>query len=158
VQQEGQRRSIFLRYLGEVAQAVSTINGTDAKKLYDDLLALAKKKTAQADVRYDDSGKPIVEEDELDLGKNCIIVAPGEVGLTQAAADAVDDDISAGKKPPTRESGKKKRGKIASVESDDDGGEMPDEADDAAPPKGAKPSKADAKKAAKEKGPKKKSR
>jgi hypothetical protein len=39
VAQEGQRRSIFLRYLGEVAQAVSTINGTDAKKLYEDLLA-----------------------------------------------------------------------------------------------------------------------
>jgi DNA topoisomerase-6 subunit B len=117
VAQEGQRRSIFLRYLGEVAQAVSTINGTDAKKLYEDLLALAKKKTAQADVRYDDRGRPIVEEeDELDLGKNCIIVAPGEVGLTQAAADAVDDDISAGRKPPT----KSRRGKIATVDADDE--------------------------------------
>jgi hypothetical protein len=100
-----------------VAQAVSTINGTDAKKLYEDLLALAKKKTAQADVRYDDRGRPIVEEeDELDLGKNCIIVAPGEVGLTQAAADAVDDDISAGRKPPT----KSRRGKIATVDADDE--------------------------------------
>ena len=150
VQQEGQRRSIFLRYLGEVAQAVSVINGTDAKKLYEDLLAVAKKKTAQADVRYDDSGRPIVEEDELDLGKNCIIVAPGEVGLTAAAADAVDDDISAGRKPPTREAGKKKRGKIASVEGDDDGA-VPDEADDAAPPKGGKPAKPVAKKATKRK-------
>ena len=75
VAQEGQRRSIFLRYLGEVAQAVSTINGTDAKKLYEDLLALAKKKTAQADIRYDDRGRPIgEEEEELDLGKHCIIV------------------------------------------------------------------------------------
>ena len=36
----------------------------DAKKLYEDLLALAKKKTAQADVRYDDRGRPIVEEEE----------------------------------------------------------------------------------------------
>ena len=161
VQQEGQRRSIFLRYLGEVAQAVATINGTDAKKLYDDLLALAKKKTAQADVRYDDSGKPIVEEEELDLGKNCIIVAPGEVGLTQAAADAVDDDISAGKKPPSKEAGRKKRGKIASVEGegddadDDSDADMPDE--EAAPKRG-KAAKADAPKPAKGKGPKKKSR
>ncbi len=121
VAQEGQRRSIFLRYLGEVAQAVAVINGCDAKKLYEDLLALAKKKTAQADVRYDDRGRPIVEEeDELDLGKNCIIVAPGEVGLTQAAADAVDDGISAGRKPLTRDAAKGKRGKIATVEADDD--------------------------------------
>ena len=142
VAQEGQRRSIFLRYLGEVAQAVSVINGTDAKKLYEDLLALAKKKTAQADIRYDDRGRPIVEEeDELDLGKHCIIVAPGEVGLTQAAADLVDDDISAGRKPPT----KGKRGKIATVEgdaADDEGDEGGDE------PK-AKPAKGGAKKTAK---------
>ena len=142
VAQEGQRRSIFLRYLGEVAQAVSVINGTDAKKLYEDLLALAKKKTAQADIRYDDRGRPIVEEeDELDLGKHCIIVAPGEVGLTQAAADLVDDDISAGRKPPTRG----KRGKIATVEgdaADDEGDEGGDE------PK-AKPAKGGAKKTAK---------
>ena len=142
VAQEGQRRTIFLRYLGEVAQAVSTINGTDAKKLYEDLLALAKKKTAQADIRYDDRGRPIgEEEEELDLGKHCIIVAPGEVGLTQAAADLVDDDISAGRKPPTRG----KRGKIATVEgdaADDEGDEGGDE------PK-AKPAKGGAKKTAK---------
>jgi hypothetical protein len=143
VAQEGQRRSIFLRYLGEVAQAVSTINGTDAKKLYEDLLALAKKKTAQADVRYDDRGRPIMEEEELDLGKHCIIVAPGEVGLTQAAADLVDDDISAGRKPPTRS----KRSKIATVE-----GEASKDGDDE--PK-AKPAKADAKKPGKGKKGKK---
>jgi len=138
VAQEGQRRSIFLRYLGEVAQAVSTINGTDAKKLYEDLLALAKKKTAQADVRYDDRGRPIVEEEELDLGKHCIIVAPGEVGLTQAAADLVDDDISAGRKPPTRS----KRAKIATVEGEAAEEGANDEDDE---PK-AKPAKGDAKK------------
>ena len=152
VAQEGQRRTIFLRYLGEVAQAVSTINGTDAKKLYEDLLALAKKKTAQADIRYDDRGRPIgEEEEELDLGKHCIIVARGEVGLTQAAADLVDDDISAGRKPPTKEAGKKKRGKIATVEGDD--AEDGDDEGDGEPK--AKPAKGDAKKTAKGKKGKK---
>jgi DNA topoisomerase-6 subunit B len=144
VAQEGQRRTIFLRYLGEVAQAVSTINGTDAKKLYEDLLALAKQKTAQADIRYDDRGRPIAEEeDEIDLGKHCIIVARGEVGLTQAAADLVDDDISAGRKPPT----KGKRGKIATVEGDaaEDGDDEPK----------AKPAKGGAKKPGKGKKGKK---
>ena len=93
-------------------------------------------------------GRPIVEEEEeLDLGKHCIIVAPGEVGLTQAAADLVDDDISAGRKPPTKEAGKKKRGKIATVE-----GEAADDADDE--PK-AKPAKEDAKKPGKGKKGKK---
>jgi len=99
VAQEGQRRSIFLRYLGEVATAVATINGTDREELYEDLLAVAKKKTAEADVKLDDRGRPIAEEEDLDFGDNCIIVAQGEVGLTPAAADAVDDEISAGRTP-----------------------------------------------------------
>lgn len=54
---EGQRRSIFLRYLG-VARAVSVINGVDREKLYEQLLAVAKK-TAEADVKLDGRGKPI---------------------------------------------------------------------------------------------------
>jgi hypothetical protein len=74
VAQEGQRRSIFLRYLGEVATAVATINGVDRDELYQRLLAVAKKKTAEADVKLDDRGRPIEEQDDLDLGDNCIVV------------------------------------------------------------------------------------
>ena len=80
VAQEGQRRSIFLRYLGEVATAVSQINGNDRAKLYEQLLAVAKRKTAEADVKLDDRGRPIQEEeDDLDLGENCIIVSQESV-------------------------------------------------------------------------------
>ncbi|MEI8227419.1 MAG: DNA topoisomerase VI subunit B [Planctomycetota bacterium] len=84
VAQEGQRRSIFLRYLGEVASAVSVINGVDRDKLFEQLLAVAKKKTAEADVKLDDRGKPIEEEDDLDLGDNCIIVPQALPGTTGA--------------------------------------------------------------------------
>ncbi len=63
VKQEGERRNIFLRYLGEVADAVSEINGADKKSLYDKLLKVAKRKTAQADVKFDDQGKALLEED-----------------------------------------------------------------------------------------------
>jgi DNA topoisomerase VI subunit B len=89
VAQEGQRRSIFLRYLGEVAAAVSQINGTDRAKLYEQLLAVAKRKTAEADVKLDDRGRPIEEQDELDLGDNCIIVSQ-EPAAEPAAADSAD--------------------------------------------------------------------
>src|SRR5260370_40468852 len=41
VKQEGERRSKFLRYLGEVATAVSEINQADRKALYDRLLEVA---------------------------------------------------------------------------------------------------------------------
>ncbi len=77
VRQEGERRNIFLRYLGEVATAVSEINDTNRKTLYDQLLVLAKKKTAEADVKLDSRGRPI--EEELDLGDNVLIINPNEV-------------------------------------------------------------------------------
>jgi DNA topoisomerase-6 subunit B len=78
VRQEGDRRAIFLRYLGEVAGAVSDINRFDKKKLYDQLLEVAKRKTRQADVKLDKHGKPIEEEQE-DLGENVIIRDPNEL-------------------------------------------------------------------------------
>jgi DNA topoisomerase-6 subunit B len=86
VAQEGQRRSIFLRYLGEVATAVVQINGGDRAKLYEQLLAVAKKKTAEADVKLNDRGRPVQDEEDLELGDNCIIVP--QVVPGQPPADA----------------------------------------------------------------------
>jgi DNA topoisomerase-6 subunit B len=77
VKQEGDRRATFLRYLGEVAKAVSEINNTDRAKLYEQLVKVAKKRTAEADVKLDERGKPIELED-LDLGANVLIVDPTE--------------------------------------------------------------------------------
>src|SRR3990172_4234924 len=59
VKHEGERRNVFLRYLGEVAKAVSEINHADRTKLYEQLLAVAKRKTASADMKLDERGKKI---------------------------------------------------------------------------------------------------
>ena len=72
VAQQGERRSIFLRYLGEVATAVNQINGADRDKLYEKLMHIAKRVTSEADVKLDRHGRPV--EDELDLGDNVLIV------------------------------------------------------------------------------------
>ncbi len=77
VKQEGQRRNIFLRYLGEVAVAVSHINQVDRKTLFDQLLVVAKKRTAEADVVLDDRGRP-KSEDDIDFGDNVLIVNPAD--------------------------------------------------------------------------------
>ncbi|NQT36433.1 MAG: DNA topoisomerase VI subunit B, partial [Planctomycetes bacterium] len=84
VKHEGQRRNLFLRYLGEVAGAVHRINGTDRDKLYEQLLAVAQKRTAEADVKLDDRGRP-VEEKKLDLGANVLIVDPAEAAAELAS-------------------------------------------------------------------------
>jgi len=113
VAQEGQRRQIFLRYLGEVASAVSQINGTDRQQVYDQLLAVAKKKTAEADVKLDESGKPIEHDEPMDLGDNVIIVPPTVPGVDTspapepAADDSADTDEDAAESVPIRRRKKK---------------------------------------------------
>jgi DNA topoisomerase VI subunit B len=114
VAQEGQRRSIFLRYLKEVAGAVSTINGINREKLYEQLLAVAKKKTAEADVKLDDRGKPIQDEEELELGDNCIIV-PQTMPVLPGTAAEPDAEGDTGEKP-SRGRKKKPAGKKPAVE------------------------------------------
>jgi DNA topoisomerase-6 subunit B len=68
------------------------INGVDRAKLYEQLLAVAKKKTSEADVKLDDRGRPIEEEeDDLDLGENCIIVPQPMPGETEDPEQEPDD-------------------------------------------------------------------
>jgi DNA topoisomerase-6 subunit B len=62
VKQESERRNVFLRYLGEVATAVSDINEADRDALYESLLRVAERKTAEADAKFDDRGLRVVED------------------------------------------------------------------------------------------------
>ena len=82
VKQEGDRRSTFMRYLHEVADAVSRINDSDREKIYEALIRTAKTKTAAADMRLGEDGRPIQEE--VDFGDNVLIVG--------RAAEAGDGD------------------------------------------------------------------
>ena len=72
VKHEGERRSMFMRYLGEVATAVSGVNAMSRQELLDALTASAKNKTATADVLLGEDGLPIEEEN---FGENVIVVA-----------------------------------------------------------------------------------
>jgi DNA topoisomerase-6 subunit B len=109
VKQEGERRNIFLRYLGEVAQAVETINGADKQTLYEQLVAVAKKKTAEADVTLDERGKAVVEDQEEDFGANVLIVEPK--GLTAGATPAAPPAAAASADGPATASDKQKKRK-----------------------------------------------
>ena len=83
VKQQTDRREIFLRYLKEVSGAVSEINGAERDALYDELVKVAKKVTADADMKMDDRGRKISpEEAELANDASVLIVDP----LNAAAA------------------------------------------------------------------------
>jgi len=101
MRRESERRDIFERYIGEVAKAVNAINGTDAKKLYDSLLAQAKKRTAIADLELDDEGKAVKHEDPADQEGVVIVesaIAGAPAHLPTAAPVAASTD-PAGPKP-----------------------------------------------------------
>jgi len=113
---------------------VSVINGVDRAKLYDQLLAVARRKTAEADVKLDDRGRPIEEEEDLDLGENCIIVtapsvepaaepvAKGSRGKRRAAAETAEEAATDAPLPATtpdrKTSGGRKPGKAAGKAED----------------------------------------
>ena len=105
VRQEGERRNVFLRYLGEVATAVNEINGRDRNKLYDALLKVAKRKTEVADKKIDESGK-FVDEEEADFGENVLIVKHDEPlpAATGGTVEGSTSSASSAKKPKKKKS------------------------------------------------------
>jgi DNA topoisomerase-6 subunit B len=56
MKREGERRSLFERYIGEVAKACGTITGLDPEPIYEALKATAAKKTERADIELDEEG------------------------------------------------------------------------------------------------------
>jgi DNA topoisomerase VI subunit B len=91
VRQEGERREIFLRYLGEVAHAVATIKDygdRPRKDLYGRLVDVAKRKTAVADTQLNGQEKPRGNTAE-EFGENVLIVdaeTPGETPSSENPA------------------------------------------------------------------------
>jgi len=97
VKEQGERRNVFLRYLGEVADAVSTINSADRDALYQRLVDAAKKKTADADIRLDPGDKP-AESDGLESDESVLIVDDAK-----QSPDASDESpVNGEAKPPAK--------------------------------------------------------
>jgi DNA topoisomerase VI subunit B len=86
MQREAARRDVFERYIGEISKAVNAINGTEAKKLYDALLAEARKRTAIADARLDEEGRTIKKDeiDELKQDEGVVMIESRAAHLREA--------------------------------------------------------------------------
>jgi DNA topoisomerase-6 subunit B len=71
---QAERRDVFERYIGEIATAVHSITGDNAKALYEALLKQARKRTAMADAQLDEEGRTIKAEEELKNDDGVILV------------------------------------------------------------------------------------
>ncbi|MBK8913350.1 MAG: DNA topoisomerase VI subunit B [Phycisphaerales bacterium] len=81
-QLEGERRSIFERYIRDVAQALGSLAGVDEKRLAGELQEIARERTAEADVELDEDGKPIAaaEAPEVATDETVVIVEANLAG------------------------------------------------------------------------------
>ena len=118
MQREAARRDIFERYIGEVAQAIQAITGENAKKLYDQLLKEAKKRTAIADAELDEDGKVIKgkkkgqDEDELRDDEGVVLV---EQRAAHALEAQTEPDAKVEEERPKRRGSKKPMPKLVKV-------------------------------------------
>ncbi len=76
MKRQGDRRDVFERYIGEIAQACNALVGVDTRELYDALLEQARAKTAIADAQLDEDGNIIKDagNGRLDADDGVIIV------------------------------------------------------------------------------------
>jgi DNA topoisomerase VI subunit B len=107
VKQQSDRRQVFLRYLGEVATAVSEINAADRAALYEQLLSVAKKRTADADMKLDDRGRPIEDLAALEKAENVLIVDPTEAPAAINRSAAAEEPTPAEEPPEVEETSRK---------------------------------------------------
>ncbi len=102
MRRQGERRSVFLRYIGEIAKACGTITGHDAKVTYDALMKQAQEKTVEADLVLDDEGKVIDDGGRL-AGDEAVVIRED----ITAADERVDDEVGNGLFGNGKKNGKK---------------------------------------------------
>jgi DNA topoisomerase-6 subunit B len=110
VKQQTDRREIFLRYLKEVSGAVSEINGAERDSLYDELVKVARKVTADADMKMDDRGRKLSpEESELANDAAVLIVDPLEAAAAINRAATIDEPPPPAEEPEAESAKHKSR-------------------------------------------------
>ncbi len=90
---EAQRRDIFSRYIPDVAEALANLTSGSEERLLRDLRAIARHRTAEADVELDEDGKPIAEP-VSDVAAGPRAGRPTSRGLQSARAKARGSSVN----------------------------------------------------------------
>ncbi len=87
MRREGERRTIFVRYIGEIAKACQAITGNEAEPVYDALMAQAQRKTFEADQSLDDEGKIIDKDNGGRLADDAGVIIRDDIERADQRAD-----------------------------------------------------------------------
>jgi DNA topoisomerase-6 subunit B len=112
---ESQRRDIFGRYIPDVAEALANLAGLSAERLMTDLRAVARARTAEADVELDEDGQPIrppaEDEEERSLnGDDSTVIVPENESVDMPEA-LFDDEARNGNGNGARRTKRRRRRK-----------------------------------------------
>jgi len=103
---ESERRSIFGRYIADVAKALAKMTGTSEERLLRELQTIARTRTAEADVVLDEDGRRVETEepstDELTGDETTVIVPENE-------APSVPEELFENDEPGSGANGKSRR-------------------------------------------------
>jgi DNA topoisomerase-6 subunit B len=108
MKKEAERRSVFERYIGEIATACHNITGTDARALFVALKKIASRKTEEADQQLDQDGQVVDTRDPLEKDADVIILHERS-GDDDDASDLLFVDDMPSRKLPRRGSKAAKR-------------------------------------------------
>ncbi len=79
---EADKRGIFERYIPDVAEALSRLTGSAEDALLQNLQAVARTRTAQADIELDDEGNPIKKQptpaEQFEQDESTVVIAENE--------------------------------------------------------------------------------
>jgi DNA topoisomerase-6 subunit B len=86
IAREGERRHIFEKYIGEVVTACGKMTRINKEQLYQQLSAIAKSRTAKADLQFDEEGRAIktAAKDEAIDEANVLVI---ESNATETSED-----------------------------------------------------------------------
>jgi DNA topoisomerase-6 subunit B len=93
---QGERRSAFLRYIGEIAKSCGELTGRDPTAVHEALLQQAERKTAEVDLVLDDEGRIVDDGGSLARDEGVVIVESRQGRLE---GDEANDDLF-GENPP----------------------------------------------------------
>jgi DNA topoisomerase-6 subunit B len=92
MRREAERRTVFERYIGEIATGCEAITGDDAKRIYEALLKQAKRKTEEADYELDEDGNVIDDGGRLAADDGVVIIEDRQTAINGNGDDERSSD------------------------------------------------------------------
>jgi DNA topoisomerase-6 subunit B len=89
----GERRSIFLRYIGEISKSIADITGAEPDPIYQALMKTAQRKTVEMDLILDEEGKVVETAEKLDADEAVYVKPELDEADLEIAAQAKEAEL-----------------------------------------------------------------